>query len=219
MAKEIKVWNDNPLNKPIRYSSAVGEFQFTGDPASIEREAKILYDRYLNKDYGGPKYHYYLNGKPLMVVYAGNIDISLWENYKGEKKYSDKFTIRWANNDSVPGYYGWAYDKGTKYNEEVMVVMAGWRNMVGHTPVLRNFGEWYKNSWETVLNAVQKPKIVIINSFNEYAERTGVWVAQTSHMTDTLANSQDRWINSNGENDPYMYWDMTVENIKKFKGE
>ncbi|MHB8964133.1 MAG: glycoside hydrolase family 71/99 protein, partial [Saccharofermentanales bacterium] len=201
MAQTIKKWNDNPANEPLRYSSAIGEFQFTGNPASIEKEAKILYTRYLSQDFGGPKYHYHLDGKPLLVVYAGNIPVAKWTIYTGSKEYADKFTIRWANNDSTAGYYGWAYNRGSVYDEEAVVVMAGWRNNVGNAPVLRDAGAWYEASWDVVLKAAKKPKIVIINSFNEYAERTAVWTADTSGLTG-VPNEQDRWVNADGVLDP-----------------
>jgi hypothetical protein len=216
MARTIKTWNDDPSNRPIRYSSAIGEFQFTGDPASIEKEAKILYTRYLSQDFGGPKYHYHLDGKPLLVVYAGNIPVAKWDIYTGSKEYADRFTIRWANNDSTPGYYGWAYNKGSVYDEEAVVVMPGWRNNVGNPPVLRDAGAWYEASWDVVLKAAKKPKIVIINSFNEYAERTAVWTADTSGLTGD-PNAQDRWLNKDGELDPDMYWNMTIEKISEYK--
>lgn len=218
MAQTIKKWNDDPSHKPLKYSSAVGEFQFTGDPASIEKEAKILYERYNSQDFGGPEYHYYLDGKPLLVIYAGNTNPALWRVYNGSKEYADKFTIRWASNDSKEGFYGWAYNKGSVYHEEVVVVMPGWRNNVGHTPVLRDHGEWYEKSWDVVLKAEKKPRIVVINSFNEYAERTGVWPADTSAMEGTPAQ-EDMWTNSEGIIDPYMYWNMTKQKIAEYKAE
>lgn len=218
MAQTIKKWNDNPnnRNRHLRYSSAIGEFQFSKDPASIEKEARMLYERYLAKDFGSPKYHYHLDGKPLMVVYAGNSNISLWEKYTGRKEFSDKFTIRWANNDNVPGYYGWAYDQGNGYHEEVMVVMPGWRNAYGGH-VARRSGDWYRDSWNKVLNSSKMPRIVVINSFNEYAERTAVWKTQTLHMTDTQINRDDQWIDKSGKVNSDMYWDITVSCISKFK--
>ncbi|MHB1453017.1 MAG: glycoside hydrolase family 71/99 protein [Saccharofermentanales bacterium] len=216
MAQTIKKWNDNPANKPLRYSSAIGEFQFTGDPASIEKEAKTLYMRYNSQNFSGPKYHYYLDGKPLLVVYAGNIPVAKWTIYTGSKEYADKFTIRWASNDSTAGYYGWAYNRGSVYDEEAVVVMPGWRNNAGNPPVLRDHGAWYEASWDVVLKAAKKPKIVIINSFNEYAERTAVWTADTSGLTGS-PNGLDRWVDEDGVLDPDMYWNMTVEKIKEYK--
>ncbi len=217
MAQTIKKWNDTPGHQLLKYSSAIGAFQFTGNPASIEIEAKMIYERYNSQDFGGPDYQYYLDGKPLLVIYAGNTYIPLWDDYSGSKTYAEKFTIRWANNANTPGYYGWAYNRGSVYNEEAVVVMPGWRNNVGATPVLRSAGEWYRDSWDVVLKAEKKPKIVVINSFNEYAERTAVWTADTSPMSG-MPNELDKWRNAEGEMDPDMYWEMTVENIREYKG-
>ena len=86
-----------------------------------------------------------LDGKPLLIVYGDNGE-QMWQDYLdagGKTKYTDKFTLRWADNQSRPGYYGWAYDQGTKQDPEVMVVMPGWDNRKGYTPVPRNHGEWY----------------------------------------------------------------------------
>lgn len=218
MAKMIGEWNSDPSHRPLRYSTAIGEFQFTGDPASIEKEAKIIYERYNIQNFGGTDNLYYLEGKPLLVVYAGNVNTALWNVYKGSKEYADKFTIRWASNDSRPGFYGWAYNNGSVYDEEAVVVMPGWRNNVGAAPVLRDNGHWYEDSWDVVLSAPQKPKMVIINSFNEYAERTGVWPADTSSMQGT-PTEVDMWFNADGQLDPYMYWNMTKLKIAEYKAD
>lgn len=110
--------------------------------------------------------------------------------------------MRWADNQSRPGYYGWAYDKGTQQDENVMVVMPGWDNRKGHTPVPRNHGEWYRNSWKQVFTAPTAPKIIVINSFNEYAENTGVHSALTEYY---------------GDDAPDLYWNMTKQYIKLFR--
>ena len=94
-----------------------------------------------------------------------------------------------------------------------MVVMPGWNNMKGATPVPRRYGETYKKSWDVVLNAETKPRILVINSFNEYAERTAVFPADSS----TAVPVSDRWLNEEYEVDNTMYWEMTVEYIRQFK--
>jgi len=201
VAQCIKAWNDAG-NKPIKYCSAIGKIQWDQTGKAIEEEAVLLYNRYLREDFGDA--YYMLDGKPLLIVYGDGAS-DMWNTYLaegGKSKYTDRFTLRWADNQSTPGYYGWAYDKGTQQDSEVMVVMPGWDNRKGHTPVPRDHGSWYKASWKEVFTAAQKPKIIVINSFNEYAENTGVFTAETDLF---------------GDDAPDMYWNMTKEYIKLYR--
>ena len=201
VAQCIQEWNDAG-NKPIRYCSAIGAIQWEPAGKTIEDEAVLLNNRYLRKEWGDS--YYMVDGKPLLVVY-GDGGEQIWKEYKdggGQSKYCDKFTLRWADNQSRPGYYGWAYDKGTQQDENVMVVMAGWDNRKGHTPVPRNHGEWYRNSWKQVFTAKKAPKIIVINSFNEYAENTGLHTAKTDYY---------------GNDAPDLYWNMTKQYIALFR--
>ena len=212
VAKTIKEYNDDPSHRPVKYCSAIGGIQWSQDAATIENEAMLLWNRYCAQDYGGEDYHYMIDGKPVMVVYGDGAK-DKWDAYTGDKTYASKFSIRWADNASRPGYWGWAFDKGTKEHWETMVVMPGWNNMKGATPVPRRYGETYKKSWDVVLNAETKPRILVINSFNEYAERTAVFPADSS----TAVPVSDRWLNEEYEVDNTMYWEMTVEYIRQFK--
>lgn len=201
VARCIKEWNDAG-NRPIRYCSAIGKIQWEKTGKAIEDEAVLLYNRYLKEDFGDA--YYMLDGKPLLIVY-GDGGEALWQEYLaggGKTKYTDQFTLRWADNQSTPGYYGWAFDKGTKQDNEVMVVMPGWNNRKGHTPVPRDHGAWYRASWKEVFTAETKPKIIVINSFNEYAENTGVFTAQTELF---------------GNDAPDLYWNLTKEYIKLYR--
>ncbi len=201
VAQCIKAWNDAG-KRPIKYCSAIGKIQWDKNGKAIEDEAVLLYNRYLKEDFGDA--YYMLDGKPLLIVYGDGAS-DMWDKYLkdgGKSKYTDKFTLRWADNQSTPGYYGWAYDQGTKQDKEVMVVMPGWDNRKGHTPVPRDHGNWYRASWKEVFTAKQKPKILVINSFNEYAENTGVFTA----LTDLY-----------GDDAPDMYWNMTKEYIKLYR--
>ena len=212
VAKTIKKYNDDPSHRPVKYCSAIGGIQWSQDAATIENEAMLLWNRYCAQDYGGEDYHYMIDGKPVMVVYGDGAK-DKWDAYTGDKTYASKFSIRWADNASRPGYWGWAFDKGTKEHWETMVVMPGWNNMKGATPVPRRYGETYKKSWDVVLNAETKPRILVINSFIVYAERTAVVPADSS----TAVPVSDRWLNEEYEVDNTMYWEMTVEYIRQFK--
>ena len=211
MAKKIKQYNDSGA-RPVRYCSAIGAVQWDRNGATIEQEARMLWERYVTQDFGGEKYHMYYEGKPLLIVYGDAEDI--WNSYTGDKTYGNKFTIRFAGNNSTPGYWGWAYDKGVQWHPEVTVVMPGWHNRAGHAPVNRNYGETYKKFWRKVLNEPESPRFIVINSFNEYAERTAVFPAVISDD----AREGDKWYtDENRVQDPYMYWNMTVDYIQKFK--
>lgn len=201
VAEVIHKWNQEG-NKPIYYCSAIGAIQWTPTGDVIEEEARKLYTRYCKKDFGED--YFMLEGKPLLIVY-GDGGNTIWEKYKaegGRGTSTEKFTLRFADNQSRPGYYGWAYDKGTQIDEEVSVVMPGWDNRKGAKPVPRDHGKWYRESWEVLLKSDIKPKMVVINSFNEYAENTGVFTA----LTDLY-----------GDDAPDMYWNMTKDYIKLYK--
>ena len=212
VARYIKTYNDSET-RPVRYCSAIGGIQWSQNAKTIEDEAEMLWRRYCEQDFGGEKYHYYLDGKPLLIVYGDGAE-RMWAEYDGDKTYADKFTIRWADNNSTPGYFGWAYDKGPVWDGGVTVVMPGWHNRAGHAPVNRKYGETYKKFWQNILDAEYRPRLIVINSFNEYAERTAVFPAVSNEKT---ANA-DKWYKDRSKTeDPYMYWDMTVSYIKRFK--
>jgi hypothetical protein len=66
-------------------------------------------------------------------------------------------------------------------------------------------GDFYKyKGWERVLS--QKPKMVVINSFNEYFEKTAVAPSDTSSLT-----LYEQW------KSPNLYWDITVEYNSRYK--
>ena len=206
VAKYIKKYNDSGA-RPVRYCSAIGGIQWSQDAATIEQEAAKLWTRYNSQDFGGEKYHFYYEGEPLLVVYGDGAEAK-WNAYTGDKTYASRFTIRWADNNSTPGYWGWAYNRGVQWHGETTVVMPGWHNRAGHTPVNRNYGETYRSFWRKILNAPERPRFIIINSFNEYAERTAVFPA----VADADAREGDKWYKDESKTeDSYMYWGMTVE--------
>ncbi|MFC5405165.1 FG-GAP-like repeat-containing protein [Cohnella soli] len=216
LAQRIKSWNDNAANRDIRYAFAIGRAQWTQDPLSIEQEAGQVWDEFANHpSYGGSNYYYQLDGKPLLVVYVGASVQNAWRNYTGSKANSNHFTVRFASN-AAAGEYGWQLSAaGTVDNDEVMNVMPGWNNHVGNLPIVnRNKGTFYSQlTWERVLNRPVKPRIVMINSFNEFAEDTGIQIADTSG----LAATSEKWTNSEGVLDPAMYWNMTKNYIRQLQ--
>lgn len=211
--KCLEEWNSNEENRRIRYASAIGAIQWSNSASSIESEAKILWDRYCSQSFGYEDNHYYLEDKPLLIVY-GDGGEDLWTSYQGNKTYGNLFTIRYADNQSSPGRYGWAFDKGTQLDEEVVVIMPGWNNRKGAPIVLREEGKWYKGQWNLLLKSDLEPKIIILNSFNEYAENTGLFPADTTNMD----NGIERWTDSKGNITKDLYWEMTRNFIKEYRG-
>lgn len=213
-------WN-SAGNRPLKYCSAVGAYaELYNDMSIIESEAKKLWERYIDgKVFGTSDYHMYVDGKPLMVIFP--FTEQEWLDYKkdnpGKTPYADKFTIRFAEGHAYePGYWGWAMPKGTLINEDVACVIPGWYKF-NHPleKVYRNKGQTYKKNWETVLASDIIPQHIVINSFNEYAEHTAVFTAKTTGFPSGYPI--EKWIDSTGQENPSMYWDMTKLYISKFR--
>ncbi|MBE6886771.1 MAG: hypothetical protein E7486_07475 [Ruminococcaceae bacterium] len=214
VAQTIKEYNDT-ADRPVKYCSAIGAIQWSKKPEAIEEEAKILWERYNSQEFGTEDYHYYYEGKPLLIVY-GNDGEKMWNEYTGDKTYGSKFTIRWAGNDNTPGYWGWAYTTGPKWHHETVVVMPGWHNRAGNPPVYRDGDETYRKFWDNIMEQESRPRIIVINSFNEYGECTSILPAQTPGIKG-MGAKREQWLNAAGEEDPWLYWNLTKEYITAFK--
>lgn len=217
VAERIRIWNSNSSHRKIRYVIAIGGIQFDNNPATLEYEAGVLYNRFVNTVDGGSDNYFYKDGKPLLVNYCNPSVETIWNNYTGDKTNSDLFTCEWAHTPSEAGTYGWEVRNGSIDDDEVMVVMPGWNNHkdAGYPVVLRNNGVYYFNDcWDRVIRKCPRPQFVIINSFNEYAEDTAIAPTDTSG----LASTSEKWYNSNGVIDNNMYWNTTKEYIKQMKG-
>ncbi len=207
VAQEIKKWNEDINNRPMRYAFAIGGIQFSGDPSTLENEAKEVWNNVINKEgTGGLDTYLIQDGKPLLVCYYGQE--SYREAWKAvDHTWSDKFTIRWCNgtNYSTPDLYGWGIPNGSVNSSFLMEVMPGWNNKRGEY-VSRNGGVFYSSScWNRVLS--QMPEQVIINSYNEYAEETAVAPTNTSKLT----GDSEKWATAD------MYWNTTVDNVTQYK--
>ncbi len=207
VAKEIKKWNENPANRPMRYAFAIGGIQFSGNPSTLENEAKEVWNNVINREgTGGLDTYLMQNGKPLLVCYYGQESYrTAWEAV--DHTWSDKFTIRWCNgvNSGTPDLYGWGIPNGSINSSFLMEVMPGWNNHQGQY-VSRNGGAFYSSyCWDRVLSKV--PQQVIINSYNEYAEETAVARTNTANVT----GNSEKW----GSAD--MYWNSTVNYVAQYK--
>ena len=214
-AQKIKEWNDAG-NRPIKYCSSIGAYaELTGDFSIIESEAKKLWERYVEAPWGTEEYHEYVDGKPLMVIFPMSQEQG--DAYDGDKTYANKFTIRFAFGHAYePGYWGWVMPKGTLVTEDVACIIPSWFKFNHpYEKVYREKGSTYKKNWETLLASDVVPRFVVINSFNEYAEHTAVYTADTSDFPDDYPIEQ--WIDGEGNKAPSLYWDMTKAYIQKYK--
>ncbi len=217
VAKAISAWNKVEGHRQLRYCSAVGAFAtINNDYSIIESEANKLYVRYITKEWGSEENHVYVDGKPLLVIFT--ITQEQWEAYAAthDTKYTDRFTLRFALGHAYdPGLWGWVIPKA-QVTEDVVTINPGWFKL-NHPleKVYRNRGETYRSQWETILSSDITPDFIVINSINEYAEQTAIWPADTSDFP--ADNPVERWLNPEGEEDPYLYWNMTKLYIQKYR--
>lgn len=223
--ERIAKWNDSHDWK-LKYAVAVGCYQAIRDGKSIgectELQAEGVYKTFFtNKTYGGDD-HYQVDGKPLLIIHDWGENLLTvphgWNNYKGDRTYGDKFFVR-NGQGGEKGTYGWHTRNGTLVDDEVELLCPGQRTAGGSKAnVPRDNGNAYLTGWEVVLNN-PLPRIVMIASFNDYCEQTGVWTADSSKCK---GEYDEHWTDSTGEINNSMYWDMTVEGIKlvrTFNGE
>ncbi len=156
---------------------------------------------------------------------------------------SDNFTLRWIQGHVLPPskksscwggpyedqpdpaswgeYYGWGMPDGALENDEAMVVMPGWNNRrYPHAAFVSrkckeaggSAGSFYKEwGWERVHRL--KPRLVIVNSFNEYSEETAVAPADSSAVN----TPSEQWLDDAGNLAPDLYWNMTIQNNHRRK--
>lgn len=211
LASRIDAWNDNASHRPIRYALAIGANQFSHDPASLESEAGEVWQKFVNTTEGGEQNYYHVDGKPLLVNYCPPSDQDSWQVWTGSKANVDKFSLRWAHSPAAANNYGWEIREQSIPGDEIMIVMPGWNNNKGARPVSRQHGFFYAaHSWDIVLAMPRLPRVVVINSFNEFAEETAVAPADTS----LVSGATEPWINITGSVDPFMYWRMTTSYIQ-----
>jgi hypothetical protein len=217
VAERLHVWNSESTTSPLRYAFAIGGVQWSNNPLTIEQEARQTWEEFANHPEYGDDY-YTVDGKPLLVVYSNKANQSAWLNYTGDKSASDRFTVRFASSDphATAGEYGWQLPQsGTLHDDEVMLAMPGWNNHIaGYIPVMRERGAYYREKvWDVILDRDTMPASVVINSFNEFAEDTSVQPADTSGLDST----SEKWVNEDGQLDPDMYWEMTVDYVAQYK--
>ncbi len=218
-------------NWKIRYAVAVGCYpairgnkyntngELTVEGLSIgectELQAKATYLTFI-KNSKNPENYYCIDGKPLLIIHDWGEDVLNvphgWKNYKGNRTYGDKFTVRNGQGGQA-GTYGWQTKHGTQVHPEVEVVCPGQNTHGANINIPRLQGKYYLSEWEKVLSN-PLPRIVMITSLNDYNEDTAIFPADTS-LCDL--DYEEHWIDSEGKENPYMYWKITCENIKKLR--
>lgn len=215
MSQTIYKWNKTG-NKNIKYCSSIGMIAvLKQDYSMIEAEAKVLWERYNSQAWGGPEHHMYVDGKPLLVLMPALKEH--WEAYDGDKTYTNKFTLRYATGYGYgeEDQWGWVVPKAF-VTEDVTTLMPGWYKKPHFLEsIYRERGTLYKANWEIVLESDITPNYIVINSFNEYAEHTAVFTANTSLFPADYPI--ERWINEAKEETPSLYWDITKEYIAKYR--
>jgi hypothetical protein len=70
---------------------------------------------------------------------------------------------------------------------------------------------FYDECWASVLRA--NPRHVVLNSWNEFAEQTGMEPADTSN----LPAGCDAWVDAAGKPSPTVYWQRTVDGLAQWR--
>jgi Secretion system C-terminal sorting domain/FG-GAP-like repeat len=203
ICQRIKIWNDNPSNRKLRYAVAIGGVNFSNNPQSIEDESKIVYERFVAATHGGDNYYKYL-GKPLIANYTYQSNRDNFKNSTIDKTYSNKFTLLDAEGPLFKDFVGWyTPDTGPIKSNNIMFINPGHNNHATHTKSREN-GVFYQKNYQDVFSS--NPKLLVIGSYNEYAEENAVAPTSTNFVTGTT----EKWPT------PNYYWDKTVQNNKIF---
>jgi hypothetical protein len=242
----LKAWNDSHTWK-IRYAIACGTWWNSGSdgkPGSGFANAAGLANSeawgafntfYNNSSYGGPDNYYQLDGKPLLVIHDGGttaqgiIDTinTTPTSYPGAANFSLRPSGAGSGDGAPAGWYGWwAPRYGPQYTDEMTFMHPG-HNSHTSWAIKRDYANYYKNGWSTILGWSPKPKIVLIASFNEYIEDNAVWTADTTYLDPTILTATypdqpprgEQWQSSTGGSLlPWLYWDLTVSNVYVLRG-
>jgi hypothetical protein len=220
---------------------AVGQMQFSGNPATLEQDAQQLaWENFAHHSRCGPLANGIASGyqtlpdsdgveRPVLVSYAERPQRTAWEGY-GDHTATDQFTLRWAqgsvtssNTPDPDQYWGWTFPQGSvdpPTNPSVpgprsMVVMPGW-NRKDDWPcrsdfISRNGGATYTENGWDRVEDSPDVELVVINSFNHYQESTAVAPTDTSGLAGCNSAGQ-QWSN------PYQYWSSTIWYNQRRKG-
>lgn len=210
----LALWNKHHPNHKLYRSFAIGGCNYTHNPMTIEQEAEDVWRNVVSKE--GRNVYFYLDGKPLLVVYTYLAMKKEWEASSIDKTYANKFTIRWAEGPDHPGYYGWFSPVGGAYPDKEGMFISP-RKMVTATDMWGRDENYYISEWQKVLRV--RPKVVVVGDFNDYAENNW-WAPTDTHllpMPTATNNHLVRSLDNAGKMDPYLYWKITVTYIQSLR--
>ena len=219
-------------HRNMQYAAAIG-FPHPQQQTleEFEQQAERAYHNFLSSGSGLKKQDYFHlrddhDGqlKPLLVAHDGIRKIYSDEQIKNGL-WAQNFTIKWwggwvIHTHTKPAhewkdYWGWRFNDGTLPNPDLMHVQPGHVNpndgRLPRTYQGEATGHYRIRNWDRVLH--QDPNMVIINSYNEYAEETAV------APTDTSMSLGEKWFDHNGQLSPNLYWSLTVEYLNRWKGQ
>jgi hypothetical protein len=205
-------------NATPTFAIAVGAVRQTHDPQTIEAEAEAVWTDFVTSSRCvGRDAYFALDGRPLLVVAAEYADRLAWEAWTGDKASTSQFTLRWAQN-RMPGsdpnvvppgrygeYYGFAYGAGPLDDPETMVVLPGYNDHAGLFVSRGVAGDTYEQAWASV-SLLPDPRVVVIESFNDYFNETAVAPTDTS----AVVSPSEPWLDANSSAAPDLYWNLTI---------
>ena len=147
-----------------------------------------------------------LGSLPFLVVYTAP--------GAGDNWTDSRFTIGMATgtaSEASPimksrGVYGWVFDEPTITDKRVMGVMPGWSTAhLGRNtrPIGREGGSLFQREWLRAIH--ENPDVIMINSWNDFAEETAIEPATRGSAGAEL------WADSYGTECPGFYADMARE--------
>ncbi len=210
-------WNATHSWK-IRTSFAIG-----GWLGGVEQQAQEVWDEFVqNRSLGTPDNWYQIDGKPLLVIYAGApLDPNCGVN--NGCPYTGRFQLEYANNQG-PGAWGWAIQpkSGTPLDPTGLVeqVSPGWEGENPFAP--RNDGAYYASNWNVVFDN-PRPRIVLLTAYNDWIEHQGFGIDDTVTYTYPenplwfIAGDRQApevWTLPDGNVTLDGYWNYTIDAIR-----
>lgn len=230
----------NAQGHNLKYAIAIGKAQYSGNTLDVEAEAQEVLNLFVNDPTCGADYFKINNVPLLESHFNSYAQKQDWLNlttHTASNSFIVKYglgTVPLApsnapsalgqgcgtySNPTPPvsdlgNYIGWGIPYGTYSGGATAEVMPGTNNKSGSV-VKRTQngveGSFYTTcGWDRVQTNKPTIDMVVINSYNEYAEETAVAPTDTSTINNIPIISES-WSN------PSLYWDKTVQQIALFK--
>jgi hypothetical protein len=188
---------------PLQQAVAIGGALWMGSQSNIEAhraETEVVW-----QDHARPEHpsRFLWGALPLLVVYT--------EPGRGDDLTDPRFAQGAAAGRAdgaseimrSRGVFGWVFDEPTRIDTKVMGVMPGWDTAHlgrGTTPIPREAGARFTRDWLRAIE--QDPEIIIINSWNDFAEETAIEPASRTNA------GAEAWADSYGTECPAFYYEL-----------